>query len=192
MSYNNGWAFPSIDGVIDEQTFDKNIEKSEKRDERDKKMIELENELNQKNEEIIRLNNRVKLLENQHSESEHRLITLTEKIHQIVPEIKLQLTQLVIEMVKKVSKKVLKHELASNHEVMTALIKVYMDEFEKNELIEIEVSEEDYSKLNHIQFDTKAKWSVNTDLKSGDMIVNSQLSAIRLVINDVIENMTSE
>lgn len=189
---NDGWAFPHLNSVIDEQTFDKNLEKSEQRDERDRKIIELENLLNQKNEEIIKLNQTIQFLEGEHSESEGRLIALTEKIHHLIPGIKMQLTQIVIEMVKKISKKVLKHELSSNHEVMTALIKIYMDEFEKNELIEIEVSEQDYAKLNHIQFDTKAKWSVNAELKAGDIIVNSQLSAIRLVVNDLIDNMTSE
>lgn len=192
MSMDNGWAFPDLDSVIDEATFDQSIAKAPVLDDRDRRLIELENVLGQKNEEIIRLTQVISQLKHEKSEDAARLIALTESIHEVIPVMKNQLVALVSEMVNKISYKVIKHELTNNSEIMPSLINAYIKELGESELIEIEVGSEDYEKLNHIQFDTKAKWRVNPSLSCGDMIVNSEISAIRVKLNEVVEKITSE
>lgn len=192
MSLTNEWAFPSLEGGVDEKTFDRNIDKRNELDERDKRLIELENMLNSKNEELVHLRGELLKIESLKSEHENQLITITNAIHNIIPDIKAQIASLIVEMVNKISVKVLRHEIDSNHQIMTSLIQGYITELEKNELVKIEVGPDDYERLNQIQFDTKAKWSVNPDMKKGDVIVHSEVSAIRLVLNDMIDQITGE
>lgn len=192
MSLDNGWTFPDLNSVVDEKSFDKTINKSPEIDERDKRLFEMENLLNDKNAEIIKLNQIIHRISEQKSEEAARLVSLTEAIHGIIPDIQNELVTLISEMVNKVSHKVLQRTLSNDNELLPNLIKALMTELGQSELIQIEVSEADYQKFNHIQFDTKAKWRVNPHLQAGDVIVTSEIAGIRMVLNDVINRLTRE
>lgn len=192
MSLDNGWTFPDLNSVIDEKSFDKGIRVKPEIDERDKRLFEMENVLNEKNAEIIKLNQTIHRLSEQKSDDAARLIALTEAIHGIIPEIQSELVTLISEMVNKVSHKVLQRALSNDDNLLPSLIKALISELGQSELIQIEVSEPDYQKFNHIQFDTKAKWRVNPNLQAGDVIVTSEIAGIRLVLNDVINRLTRE
>lgn len=192
MSLDNGWTFPDLNSVIDEKSFDRGIRIKPEIDERDKRLFEMENLLNEKNAEIIKLNQALHRLSQEKSDDSARLVALTQAIHAIIPDIQSELVTLISEMVNKISHKVLQRTLSNDDSLLPNLIKALISELGQSELIQIEVSDSDYQKFNRIQFDTKAKWRVNPHLQAGDVIVTSEIAGIRLVLNDVINRLTRE
>lgn len=192
MESNNGWAFPDLNSIIDDAKFDEDQHAAPELDEKDKRLLELEACLTIKNEEIIRLTNQLTQLKETKSEEADRLIALTKSIHDLIPHIKNEIIGLVSEMVSKISHKVIQREVVGNQQLMMDLIKAYVLELGKAELIQIEVSPSDYEKMKQLPFDTKAKWSVNPEFQPGDIVVTSEIAGIRLVLNDLINRMVSE
>ena len=192
MDSNNGWAFPDLNSIIEGVTFDENQRAAPELDEKDKRLLELEACLIKKNEEIVRLTNQLTQLNEAKSEEADRLIELTKAIHELIPHIKNEIISLVSEMVSKISHKVIQREVVGNQQLMMDLIKAYVLELGKAELIQIEVSPTDYEKMKLLPFDTKAKWSVNPAFQPGDIVVTSEIAGIRLVLNDLINRMVSE
>lgn len=192
MESNNGWAFPDLNSIIDDASLDQNQCAAPELDERDKRLLELEACLTSKNQEIIRLTNQLTQLNEAKSEEADRLIALTTSIHNLIPQLKNEIISLVSEMVSKISHKVIQREVVGNQQLMMDLIKAYVLELGKSELIQIEVSPVDYEKMKQLPFDTKAKWSVNAHLQPGDIVVTSEIAGIRLVLNELINRMVSE
>lgn len=191
MSSNNGWAFPDLNSLIEESNVSADANKTPELDEKDRRVIELENCLREKNEEIVSLTKQLTQLQATKAEEADRLIELTKAIHNIIPLVEAEIIDLVSEMVNKISHKVLQREIVGNQSLMMELIQAYVNELGKTELIQIEVNPTDYERMKQLPFDTKAKWSVNPKLDPGDVIVTSEVSGIRLVLNDLIHRMVS-
>lgn len=191
MTSNNGWAFPDLNSIVEGSTFNAEANHTPELDEKDRRVIELENVLREKNEEIVSLTNQLTKLQAQKSEEAARLIELTKAVHDIIPVVKSEIIDLVTEMVSKISHKVLQREIVGNQALMMELIQAYVTELGQSELIQIEVNPTDYERMQQLPFDTKAKWSVNPKLEPGDVIVTSEVSGIRLVLNDIIHRMVS-
>lgn len=191
MTSNNGWAFPDLNSLVEGATFNAEAERTPELDEKDRRVIELENSIREKNEEIVSLTKQLTQLQAQKSEEADRLIELTKAVHEIIPVVKSEIVDLVSEMVNKISHKVLQREIVGNQALMMDLIQAYIAELGQSELIQIEVNPIDYERMKQLPFDTKAKWSVNPKLEPGDVIVTSEVSGIRLVLNDLIHRMVS-
>lgn len=192
METSNGWAFPDLNSIVDDANFNEKENRVPELDEKDKRLLELEACLTEKNQEIVRLTNELTQLNEAKSEEADRLIALTKSIHDIIPLIKTEIISLVSEMVGKISHKVIQREVVTNQQLMMDLIHAYMLELGKAELIQIEVSPSDYEKMKQLPFDTKAKWQVNAELQPGDILVTSEIAGIRFVLNDLIHRMVSE
>lgn len=191
MTSNNGWAFPDLNSIVEASCLNAEASRAPELDEKDRRLIELESILREKNEEIVSLTKQLAQLQALKSEEADRLIELTKAVHDIIPLVKSEIVDLVSDMVKKISHKVLQREMVSHETLMMELIQAYINELGQSELIQIEVNPTDYERMKQLPFDTKAKWNVNPKLEPGDVIVTSEVSGIRLVLDDLIHRMVS-
>lgn len=118
------------------------------------------------------------------------IVKIIEKIRNPLSIIDDEMTDIIIDMVKQISKKIILKEIELDKKVINDVIddlKSYIPSH--NQIISIAVSDGDYARLNVEQHHLKDFLTANSSLNVGDVIVKSNYTEVRAMVDDRINQI---
>lgn len=138
------------------------------------------------NEEAISLS----YVKKEYEEKISHLNELLAKLKNPISILDEEIIDLMQDIVKKVVKKIIHHEVSQDPHLIKEMIEELCGALdEKNGMVEVAISSDDYANMIDEEFKESLQLHQLDSLKSGDIIIKSNFTEIRALLNDRIEQL---
>ena len=145
--------------------------------------------LNEKDHKIEEANNLILHYKEELKIQSHVLKSAVDEIHSIIPELGQYMLTFMDDLVKMITKKVIMKEVKADIGLLLNVINNFIKRFEENELIQINLSPNSFARLSTLELPANVKYRINPDLEDTDVIVSTDSSAFRMIVDDVLTHL---
>lgn len=147
----------------------------------------------QQDAEITRQKEEIEKLKNEYEAKIVLINSLLAKLENPLAEIDKEIVEMLRLVIKKTVKKLIYKEIKTDKTLMNKVIAELEDLIQsKNGMVTIYLSEADYKRINQEKIPAVKNIKVDTSLNVGDVIVNSNTTEIRAILNERINQLIGE
>lgn len=182
----NEWTFPDV--CLETKTNDEQNELY--LDTQNKKQIEQNKEITEANLAIIALKNELQETKIEYAKKMNLLNDIHNQLENALSILDNELIDLIQDIIKKSVKKIIYKEIKSDSKLLLKIISELKSSINaQNGLVNVSVSAVDYERLKDENSNPMMIVSENSLLKEGDIIIKSNFTEIRSILNDRIDKM---
>lgn len=176
----NEWSFPDLDLLMKAQQLNGAIEEARKSqlEEELERRLHLE-ELARQEIENLKIEYLIKI---------QLINNILKKVENPVSILDDEFIDIIQDLIKKAVKNIIHKEIKSNSKIMTKMIAELKSSIKsKDGMLSVSLSENDYKRLNEKENRPSMQITVNPVLQDGDVIIKSNSTEIRAILNDRID-----
>lgn len=189
------WNFPEVDleaqTDLDEslQTIDKDVNQ-DTYSKQELAELERNRELELRAKENSLLRDEIEVLKTNFQSQVEVMVKLVNKLRNPVSIIDEEIVELLQDIIKKLTKRIICKEISAAPETLTQMINELRSLIEaKNGLIAIHLSNNDHSRLDALKNQFSGIACIDNNLNDGDIIIKSNFGEVRALLNERIEQL---
>lgn len=181
------WAFPDVDSISNDD--DGNLSVIE--NEMDSEVLNQSESLESDNQEVSLIsNNEIETIKAELAAKIGILNTIIKKLKYPMSIVDDELIEILLEIIKKVVTKLIHREINSDANLMNQMISELTSLIQtKDGMVTIYTSAQDYQRLNNDNVPPLNLICVDDALKEGDILIKSNTSEVRAMLNERIDNL---